>query len=47
MSEANGISAASAKKNVKKIPGAPMGMVTMTKEKSLLIEVSDLKGDRP
>jgi predicted ribosome quality control (RQC) complex YloA/Tae2 family protein len=27
------------KKNVKKIPGAPMGMVSMTKEKSLLVEV--------
>ena len=27
------------KKNVKKIPGAPPGMVTMTKEKSLVVEV--------
>lgn len=27
------------KKNVRKIPGAPTGMVTMTKEKSLLVEV--------
>ncbi len=27
------------KKFVKKIPGAPMGMVTMTKEKSLIIEI--------
>lgn len=27
------------RKNVKKIPGAPMGMVTMTKEKSVTIEV--------
>lgn len=27
------------KKHVKKIPGAPMGMVTMTKEKSLLVEI--------
>ena len=27
------------KKNVKKIPGAPMGMVILTKEKSLLVEV--------
>ncbi len=27
------------KKFVKKIPGAPMGMVTMTKEKSILIEI--------
>ena len=27
------------KKNVKKIPGGPMGLVTMTKEKSLFIEV--------
>ncbi|GEM_PF-1930519 len=26
------------KKNVKKIPGAPLGMVTMTKEKSLVVE---------
>lgn len=26
------------KKNVKKIPGAPTGMVTMTKEKSLMVE---------
>jgi predicted ribosome quality control (RQC) complex YloA/Tae2 family protein len=27
------------KKNVKKIPGAPLGMVTMTKEKSLIVEI--------
>lgn len=27
------------KKNVKKIPGAPLGMVTMAKEKSLVVEV--------
>jgi predicted ribosome quality control (RQC) complex YloA/Tae2 family protein len=27
------------KKNVKKIPGAPAGMVTMTKEKSLLVDI--------
>ena len=27
------------KKNVKKIPGGPMGLVTMTKEKSLYVEV--------
>lgn len=27
------------KKNVRKIPGAPAGLVTMTKEKSLLVEV--------
>ncbi len=27
------------KKNVKKIPGAPLGMVTMTKEKSLVVEI--------
>jgi len=27
------------KKNVKKIPGGPMGLVTMTKEKSLFVEV--------
>jgi predicted ribosome quality control (RQC) complex YloA/Tae2 family protein len=27
------------KKNVKKIPGAPMGMVTMTKEKSITIQI--------
>ncbi len=29
------------KKNVKKIPGAPLGMVTMAKEKSVLVEVKD------
>ena len=29
------------KKNVKKIPGAPPGMVTMTKEKSVLVEVPE------
>lgn len=27
------------KKNVRRIPGAPMGMVTLTKEKSLVVEV--------
>lgn len=27
------------KKNVKKIPGAPLGMVTMSKEKSLVVEI--------
>jgi predicted ribosome quality control (RQC) complex YloA/Tae2 family protein len=27
------------KKNVRRIPGAPMGMVTLTKEKSLTLEV--------
>ncbi|HVZ79458.1 MAG TPA: NFACT RNA binding domain-containing protein [bacterium] len=29
------------KKNVRKIPGAPPGLVTMTKEKSLLVEVEE------
>jgi len=27
------------KKNIKRIPGAPMGMVSMTKEKSLVVEI--------
>jgi predicted ribosome quality control (RQC) complex YloA/Tae2 family protein len=31
------------KKNVKKIPGAPMGMVTMAKEKSIFVEVPATK----
>ncbi len=35
------------KKNVKKIPGAPLGMVTMTKEKSVVVEAKDSPGSFP